>query len=182
MLGHSLIARKQDPADNMGQILGVTRGSDGLILQGILLRPHKFKDYVFTNTSIERMFWKEPVELFDSNEQDRQLIGAGQLKKETDGSLSFTLTLLHDSYKEDLLNMVTRMGYSSFDRMYPIMPILRVKKEHMICTICDNPFGMHGCEHKVGKDYLRSNCKARVLEAKIEGLMWSGVIPSIRTA
>jgi len=174
MLGHPLITRALNDDDRLGTILAVVKDADSYILKGRLLYPTRVKDNLITATTVERLTWNEPLEIFDSVNEDRQLLGAANLEKEGKNIL-FIAKIISEKHCNDIVRIVKKMGINAFDRMYPIFPVMAIKEEHQICNICENPIGKNGCEHVAGKVYLRTNCRTKVLEAKVQQLIWSGV-------
>ena len=178
MIGKCLIAKRADPDDKLGKILSVSEDADSLILQGILLAPQTFKNWVFTGATLERSEWKSPVELFDNNEPTRRLIGAGKIERKQEqgrDALWFTMQLLNEEHREALKRSVAHLGLTAFERIYPVMPVFKIDKHERICNICNEPLGLNGCKHEVGRDYLRRTCRVNLLKTEISNLVWSGV-------
>ena len=173
MLGHPLITKPCSTEDGCGTILSVLKDSDSLILCGTLLKPQRFKNEIVTAGTLNRITWKEPVELFDSNDENKKLIGAGKIEKDND-RIKFIVKLISEKHRNDINQAINSLGFNAFDRIYPILPVMKYKKCDQICSICDNPIGLDGCKHGVGKEYLRTVCRIKILSAEIPFLVWSG--------
>lgn len=174
MLGHPLITRAASKEDGLGTILSVIKDSDSYVLKGRLLFPTRIKDNIITRSTIERLKWEEPVEVFDSEGKEKQLLGAGKIER-VGHEIAFVLKLISEKHCQDIVHSINKLGSSAFDRIYPVFPVLAVKDEHKICSICENPLGAGDCKHEVGKVYLRTYCRIKVLEASVRHLVWSGV-------
>ena len=81
MLGHPLITKAMDEDDGLGTILSVIKDNNNYILEGRLLFPTRIKNNLITGTTIERIKWQEPIEVFDTLGDDKQLVGAGKLER-----------------------------------------------------------------------------------------------------
>jgi hypothetical protein len=187
MQGLPLITRQAEPDDRLGQVLTVASGKGQLMLQGILLRPLQIKNYILSNTSLERFEIPESIELFsgeetirtaDGKEEKRQrLLGAGVLTKKNNGAdgfvIEFNIELLDDSIIEEVKSSVGKLGLTAFERLYPIMPVFEIKSEDLYCSICDEQ--LNQCSHNVGEGYSRVTCRAQVRQGAIKSLIWSGV-------
>lgn len=174
MLGHPLITRALNEDDRLGTILTVVKDSDSYIIKGRLLFPTRVKNNLITATTIERLTWQEPLEVFDCAGENKQLLGASNLTKEGK-DIYFVVKVISEKHCNDIVRVIKELGVGAFDRMYPMFPVLEIKEEHQICGICDNPIGKNGCEHEPGKVYLRTVCRTKVLEAKVQQLVWSGI-------
>lgn len=174
MLGHPLIARPFSKEDTCGTLLSVLKDSDSLILCGTLLMPQRFKDTIITNGTLERLNWQDPIELFDSDSSEKKLLGAGKLEKDN-GRIKFIIRLISEQHRQEISHAINTLGFNAFDRIFPVLPVMQVQNSDRICSICDNPIGTSDCKHVLGKQYLRLNCYAKVLTAKIPYLVWSGL-------
>jgi len=174
MLGHPLITKAMSEEDGLGAILSVIKDNSNYILEGRLLFPTRIKNNLITNTTIERLAWQEPIEVFDTLEPTKQLVGAGKLERQ-DRNILFTIKIISESHCKEIIRAIKELGTNAFERLYPVFPVLNFKEENQICNICDNPIGKNGCEHELGKIYLRTYCRAKILDATVQSLVWSGV-------
>jgi hypothetical protein len=176
----SLITRQAENDDRLGQILSVTTEEGRLCLNGILLRPMRIKDYIISNTTLERLRVPKTVELYNGNKDDDdsvKLLGAGTVELSGEPALGFGLyfniSLLDEEMIESVKNLVGKLGLTAFERLYPIMPIFEIKESELYCNICDEK--KIDCAHETGKDYLRVTCRANVRGGSITSLAWAGV-------
>lgn len=174
MLGHPLITKAMSEEDSLGTILSVVKDNNNYILEGRLLFPTRIKNNLITGTTIERLAWQEPIEVFDSLEEGKQLVGAGKIERD-DKNIFFTIKVISESHCKDIIRAIKELGANALDRFYPVFPVLTIKEECQICNICDNPIGQNGCEHELGKIYLRTYCRAKILNSEVQALVWSGV-------
>ena len=174
MLGHPLITKAMSEEDSLGTILSVVKDNNNYILEGRLLFPTRIKNNLITGATIERLTWEEPIEVFDTLGEDKQLVGAGKLERQ-DKDILFTIKIISDSHCKDIIRAIKELGSNAFERFYPVFPILTIKEDFQICNICDNPLGKDGCTHELGKVYLRTYCRAKILDASVQTLAWSGV-------
>jgi hypothetical protein len=174
MRGHPLITKPCSKEDGCGTLLSVLKDSDSLILCGTLLKPQRFKNEIITDGTLERVIWNEPIELFDGDGDGKNLLGAGKLEKEK-GRIKFIIKLISEKHRHAINHAISKLGFNAFDRIYPILPAMKIKKQNQICSICDNPIGSSDCCHVPGKEYLRTVCRTKILSAEIPYLVWSGV-------
>lgn len=183
--GYSLITRQPEPDDKLGQILTISTEDGRISLQGILLRPMRIKNYIFSNTAFENMKFPETIELFNINQpeegepnQYRKLLGAGSVVLErasfgTEYVLKFNISLLDEDVIESIKVIIGQLGLTAYERFYPVMPVFEIHDKDMYCNICDEK--LSDCKHEVGKDYFRTPCRAEVRKAEISSLVWSGL-------
>jgi len=176
----SLITRQMENDDRLGQILSITTEDGRLCLNGVLLRPMRIKDYVITNTTLERLRIADTIELYNGNKDEDdsvKLLGAGSVALEGEPALGyglyFKISLLDETIIEAVKNTVGKMGLNAFERLYPIMPIFEIKESELYCNICDEK--KTECAHETGRDYVRVTCRANVRGGAIVSLAWGGV-------
>lgn len=174
MLGHPLITKAMDEDDGLGTILSVIKDNNNYILEGRLLFPTRIKNNLITGTTIERIKWQEPIEVFDTLGDDKQLVGAGKLERK-EKNIMFAIKIISEAHCRDIIRAINELGSNAFERFYPVFPVLAIQEECQICNICDNPIGKNGCDHEIGKVYLRTNCRAKILDSSVQSLAWSGV-------
>lgn len=176
MLGHHLIERSVDEFSDNGALLSVSKDGDALILNGLLMQPSRTKNDIITLSTIEWAKWNAAVELYDKYDETTQvagnLLGAGEIIRNKD-KLYYAIKLLSPKHCESMNFVISKMGLNAFERIYPIVPILKIKNSDAFCSICNED--MNTCKHVVGKDYLRSVCRRRVVKATVDCLVWSGV-------